>query len=173
MFELTEIMRQKEDGNFAELLNRLRKGMQTNNDIAKLKQRIISKPTLNSNILSLQHLYTINAQVDLHNIEAFEWSDNERKCTATAIDTVAGDAKEEYKTKLLNKVPDDPSKTMGLVGRLLIVENLPTEICINVDVEDGLTNGTSCIVKKLDFRVENSSRCSMIWVEFEIFGNWS
>lgn len=40
-------------------------------------------------------------------------------------------------------------------------------ICINVDVEDGLTNGTSCIVKKLDFRVENSSRCSIIWVEFE------
>lgn len=56
---------------------------------------------------------------------------------------------------------------MGLVGRLLIVENLPAEICINVDVEDGLTNGTSCIVKKLDFRVENSSRCSIIWVEFE------
>jgi hypothetical protein len=56
---------------------------------------------------------------------------------------------------------------MGLVNNLLMVENLPAEICLNIDVEDGLTNGTSCIVKKLDFRVENSNRCSIIWVEFE------
>lgn len=101
-------------------------------------------------------------------MEAFERADNERKCTVPAIYTVAGDAKEQSKTNILNKVPDDPSKTMGLVGRLLIVENLPAEICINVDVEDGLTNGMYCIVKKLDFRVENSSRCSIIWVEFEV-----
>lgn len=39
----------------------------------------------------------------------------------------------------------------GLVSRLLIVEDLPAEICINIDVEDGLTNGTSCIVKKTGF----------------------
>lgn len=56
---------------------------------------------------------------------------------------------------------------MGLVSNLMIVENLPAEICLNIDVEDGLTNGTPCTVKKLDFRVKNSNRCSIIWVEFE------
>lgn len=100
-------------------------------------------------------------------MEVFERLDNERKCIVFVIDIVVGDVKEEFKIKFLNKVFDDFLKIMGLVGRLLIVENLFVEICINVDVEDGFINGIFCIVKKLDFRVENFSRCSIIWVEFE------
>lgn len=30
-----------------------------------------------------------------------------------------------------------------------------------------MTNGSPCIVQLLDFRVENSTRCSIIWVKFE------
>lgn len=56
---------------------------------------------------------------------------------------------------------------MGLFRNLYIAEDLPAEICLNIDVEDGLTNGTTCLVKKLDFRVLNSNRCSIIWVKFE------
>lgn len=41
MFELKEIMRQRERKQFAELLNRLREGEQTNEDIRILKQRIL------------------------------------------------------------------------------------------------------------------------------------
>lgn len=100
-------------------------------------------------------------------MEVFERLDNERKCIVFVIDIVVGDVKEEFKIKFLNKVFDDFLKIMGLVGRLLIVENLFVEICINVDVEDGFINGIFCIVKKLDFRVENFSCCSIIWVEFE------
>lgn len=39
MYELTEIMRQKDDRDFAEPLNRLQEGLQTDEDIAKLKMR--------------------------------------------------------------------------------------------------------------------------------------
>lgn len=84
-------------------------------------------------------------------MEAFEKADDRKKCEIAAIDAVDGDVKEETRKIILNKVPDDPSKTMGLVSRLLIVEDLPAEICINIDVEDGLTNGTSCIVKTTGF----------------------
>lgn len=62
------------------------------------------------------------------------------------IDTVSGDVTEDMKQKILSKVSDDPSKTMGLLKNLLIVEDMPAEICINIDVEDGLTNGTTCLV---------------------------
>lgn len=41
------------------------------------------------------------------------------------------------------------------------------ELCVNINVEDGMTNGSPCIVQFLDFSVENSSRCSIIWVMFE------
>lgn len=39
MFELTEIMRQKGDRDFAEILNRLREGVQTDNDMSVLKKK--------------------------------------------------------------------------------------------------------------------------------------
>jgi exonuclease III len=44
---------------------------------------------------------------------------------------------------------------------------MPAEICLNIDTEDGLTNGAPCVIKKIDFRVLGSTRCSIIWVEFE------
>ena len=40
MYELTEIMRQKENKEFAELLNRLREGQHTKSDAQKLQTRI-------------------------------------------------------------------------------------------------------------------------------------
>lgn len=47
------------------------------------------------------------------------------------------------------------------------MKNLLVEVCLNVDVEDGLVNGSFCIVKELDFRVFGFKRCSIVWVLFE------
>ena len=43
MFELTEIMKQRESKQFAELLNRLREGKHSKEDILKLKERLIQQ----------------------------------------------------------------------------------------------------------------------------------
>ena len=43
MFELQEIMRQRESKVFAETLNRLREGKYTEDDILKLKGRLIKE----------------------------------------------------------------------------------------------------------------------------------
>lgn len=56
---------------------------------------------------------------------------------------------------------------MGLFKDLYLVIEYFVEICINVDVEDGLINGSLCIVKNLDFRVVGFKRCSIVWVVFE------
>ena len=37
----------------------------------------------------------------------------------------------------------------------------------NVDVEDGLTNGATSVVKQIDFRMEGTNRPSIIWVLFD------
>ena len=59
------MMRQKEDKQFAELLNRLREGRHSQNDIEQLKTRILQSNHYNSNIT---HLFTTNISVDNHNI---------------------------------------------------------------------------------------------------------
>ena len=66
MFELDEIMRQRESKEFAQLLNRLREGNHTSDDIAKLKQRCISENSINYPI-DVPHLFIQNSKVDEFN----------------------------------------------------------------------------------------------------------
>ena len=64
MFELTEIMRQRDSKLFAELLNRLREGKHTASDNAKLncKERVVQEDI--NNQIDAPHLFVQNAQVD-------------------------------------------------------------------------------------------------------------
>ena len=73
MFELTEIMRQKDDQTFAELLNRVREGNQTEDDIALLKSRSVSRNTERyMSLKDYQHLFPCNEDVDSHNDAVFD-----------------------------------------------------------------------------------------------------
>ena len=66
--ELTQIMRQKEDIRFAEMLNRLRTESQTKQDIQSLTESLISssEPSYPTEAI---HLFPTNAQVDAYNMK--------------------------------------------------------------------------------------------------------
>ena len=73
MFELTEIMRQKDDAPFAEILNRIREGRQTEQDISVLNSRSVSSKSTNYEWLRNElHLFPCNAAVDAHNKDLYE-----------------------------------------------------------------------------------------------------
>jgi len=65
VIELTEIMRQRGDANFASLISRIRVGKVTNNDIELLKTRVITEDIDNN--VSYLHLFPTNRQVDSYN----------------------------------------------------------------------------------------------------------
>ena len=65
MFELTEIMRERDSKLFAELLNRLCEGKHTASDIGKLKERVLQEDI--NNPIDAPHLFVQNAQVDEFN----------------------------------------------------------------------------------------------------------
>ena len=89
-FELTEIMRQK-DKQFAELLNRLREGKHSEDDITILKQRLLTvKPHQDNYPMSVTHLFTTNASVDAYN-NAVYMSSNTDKVQIKAVDIIIGD----------------------------------------------------------------------------------
>ena len=79
MFELDEIMRQRESKMFAEILNRLREGKHTSSDLQKLKERCGEAP----------RLFIQNALVDSYNEKVFE-SFIDNKYTIKAQDSIAG-----------------------------------------------------------------------------------
>ena len=166
MFELTEIMRQKDDKDFAELLNRLREGKQTQDDITVLKSRVLkSKPGEPNYPASLTHVFSTNVLVNTHNEAVFNLSQS-AKAQIDAIDIVIGDISDELKDELKRKIPDDPSKTMGLYKKLDITVGSKYDLTLNVDVSDGLTNRAECVVQDIDYRVVESQRPSIIWVTF-------
>ena len=63
MFELKEIMRQRESKVFAEIWNRLREGNHTADDILKIKERIIEENGVHDP-LEAPHLFIHNIKVN-------------------------------------------------------------------------------------------------------------
>ena len=61
MFELDEIMRQRESKEFAEILNRLREGKHTSSDLKKLKERCVEESSCSR---EAPRLFIQNALVD-------------------------------------------------------------------------------------------------------------
>ena len=167
MFELSEVMRQREDKEFAEILNRIREGNHTEADIEVLKERILNiSPQHPDYPISLTHLFSTNMAVDQHNHDVFRKSSNE-KVDIKAIDIVLGDLSDDLKERLKKQIPNDPSKTMGLYSVCSVLKEAKYDLTTNVSVLDGMTNGAECIIKKIDYRVEGSSRPSIIWVLFQ------
>ena len=106
MFELHEIMRQRESRQFAEILNWLREGIHTENDLNILRARIIEDPDVNYP-RHAPHLFIQNDRVDEFNTTVYN-SAMGRKFIVKAVDGVIGAQSEELKVRLLKQVPDDP-----------------------------------------------------------------
>ena len=166
LFESTEIMRQKDDKQFAELLNRLKEGNHSKNDIAILKERCLnSSPENDTYPINVKHLFSTNALVDAYNNSLYTLSKTV-KAQIKAIDIVIGDISNKLKKQMKQKIPDNPTKTMGLYSLVSVAVDSKYDLTSNVDVTDGLTNGSECVIKSIDYRVENSTRPSIIWVLF-------
>lgn len=161
MFELDEIMRQKNDQNFAKLLNRLREGQHTANDVETLRTCHHSNSTLHKNSI---YLFTTNKQVENFN-EIICNALPGTKYIAQSVDIVVGDVTETVKQTILNYISLDPRKTMGLHKHLKLVQNLRVEITLNVRINDGLINGASGYIAHIDLTPTND--ITLVWVMFD------
>ena len=69
---------------------------------------------------------------------------------------------------LIDGLPNDYGKTGQLKKSLTVVVGMIVVHTANVDVEDGLTNGATGVVKHVDFRwMEGTNRPSIVWVLFD------
>lgn len=108
-YELEEIMRQRDDLEFAQLLNRLREGKHLiPEDIDKLKTRITVKGNLSASAQKLSHLYPTRAASTEHNMEVLASVSEAQKTSVDAIDSISGEISTDLRRKILDKVPDDP-----------------------------------------------------------------
>ena len=55
---------------------------------------------------------------------------------------------------------------MGLQYMFTVVVGMIYDLTVNLDTEDGLTNGASCVVKFVEYKQAGIDRPSIIWVMF-------
>ncbi|CAG2198023.1 unnamed protein product [Mytilus edulis] len=155
LYELTDIMRQKDDFKFTELLNRIRNATFTNEDIEVLKRRGTTIHSLKHPIDCL-HVYSTNAKVDQHNTKMLSTS-KEPMDILKAVD------KKPHDFKKINP-KNDPRFTDGLPDEITVAVGPKIMLTRNVDVTDGLVNGAQGTIKMIMKRRNNSSTISNVVV---------
>jgi hypothetical protein len=162
-------MRQKDDKSFAELLNRLREGNQTEGDVKELAGRVIS-PTAANYPHNSQHMFRTNKEVDSYNEEVFRKNTSSEKTVVYASQIVVDDVANSVKQHALHVLNSGQkykkhSETGGLKAQLQLAVGLQYDCTMNLDVEDGLTNGATCVLKKIQYK-DNITNPSILWVKF-------
>ena len=125
MFELHKIMRQRESKVFAEILNRLREGNHTNDDLLKIKDRLIT-PNSSTYPSDAPHLFIQNKKVNEFNEKVHNASSN-KKFNVKAQFSVVGTNPLELRRKIVKQIPNDPRKTKQLRSNLKLSEGQRVE----------------------------------------------
>jgi hypothetical protein len=160
MVELTEIMRQKNDKAFTELLNRIRTASHTEDDIKVIQSRCIttSDPNYPSDAL---HIWAENTPVNEH---------NQKKLETIQSPLFLLKAKDQY-PKNVNKQDIDRvlarrrSETCGLDFEIHIKEGARVMLTTNINIQDRLINGQMGTVVKI--QVNGSNIPTILYIKFD------
>ena len=149
-WELTQIMRQRDDKMFAEILNRLRTRERDQpllaSDESVLKSRVVGKDNELSAPSDALHIYAKNDDVNRHNDDKLEALDAET-LVITAIDTIQdGGTCKQLENPYQTTRNDSP-----LVSQLKLAIGARAMLITNVDVSDGLSNGVSGVIKGIEY----------------------
>ena len=160
MIELDEIMRQRDDSQFAQLLCRVRTATYTDEDINILESRIITDdhPDYPHDAL---HVYARNAHVDdQKKLKLKELVPEQQHVVIKAIDNT-----KDKHTQLLNLKPsDNKADTGGLVSELHLAVGAKVMLTVNVDVSDGLVNGARRTIENI---IKTGSEVTLVLVKFD------
>ena len=162
MATLTKIMRQRGDAKFAKLLNRVRTGDQTDDDVKVLLQRQISPDTVDYP-RTAQHVFAVNIKVDSYNIKMLT-SLKQQVIRVKAIDKVPS---------LLKKFtpPNDLRHTGGLANEVELAHGARVMLTSNIYVTDGLVNGSQgtivSFVNTMAFKKDPSTPPLAVLVQFD------
>ena len=135
MIELDEIMRQRGDRVFTELLCRVRVNQCTEEDICILKSRV-TEPTSPDYPVDALHVYRLNKDVDERNDEMLNrLAPDDQQFKIKACDSTSGRHID------LSDISDKRSDTGNLPTLLKLAIGARVMLTVNVDVSDGLVNG--------------------------------
>jgi hypothetical protein len=160
LFELDEIMRQRDDATFAELLCRVRVAACTENDITLLKSRVVhdGDETYPQDAL---HVYKKNVDVAEHNMTMLNKLVPKTDHILIRADD---DTKGQTRQISVSHIPNNATATGGLPTTLILAKGAKVMLTVNVDVCDGLVNGARGIVTEV---IKNAHKILAVLVKFD------
>ena len=172
-YELTEIMRQKDDQPWAQLLNRLREGKHTSEDVRTLKQ-LIKDENAADYPTNGPHLFHNNDKVNAHNDKYFDRNATLTPIVVNAKHLFKSNEKDEMVTTDMNEslnavILSDPKYRIAsqLISVLKLHVGLRYVISNNISVDDGLTNGTLGTLKHITSDKTRSDDPDILWILFD------
>lgn len=161
MIELTEIMRQKDDQPFAQLLNRFRTANQIEEDMKCIQSRSTDPSDVNypSDVL---HIWAENYYVDQHNNLKLRQIPKPL-FHLKATDQYPPNVSKERIDSILSKGRSD---TGGLDSNIYIKETARVMLTTNMDIADRLINGQLGTVARIEVN-PTSQQPAIIYVKFD------
>ncbi|XP_050066006.1 uncharacterized protein LOC126555084 [Aphis gossypii] len=159
-YELTEIMRQKNDKQFAIMLTKLARGQLEEADV-KYFQNLITHLDITFQP-QVMHLWATNYEVDEMNRRVLN-SMNQVSFISEAIDTSAKRSDIESAKKLPRQ------KTMGLALRLVLKETAKYMVIVNISTEDGIVNGAIGELMQINKGQTTGGKevAKRVWIKFD------
>ena len=166
-FRLKQIMRQKDDQAFAYALNHLATGNLTENDKELFKSRLFPKTSLLVPHSAIR-LFQINEKVERFNQRVIASIDQDLVHTVQARDTCSHSMKRVrdqaiYVVSLLKT-----QETYGLPRKLDLAIGVRYMVSTNIDIEDGLVNGSSGVLRQIDtYQLGTDQIVQRAWIDFD------
>ena len=162
MIELVEIMRQKDDQPFAELLNRFRTANQTEEDIKCIQSRAIADPSDNNYPSDALHIWAENNPVNQHNEMKLENIPG-ALFHLKAIDQYPPNVSQQDIDRVLAR---PRSETGRLDSDIYIKETARVMLTTNIDIADRLINGQLGTIVRTEVN-QNNQNPTVIYIKFD------
>ena len=163
IYELTEIMRQREEHSFAELLNRMREGNNTENDF-KILESCVLGTDVEDDGLDCLHIFSTNKAARDYNDICYQKCRNQ-KVIVSSVDVIV-EVVSKSVLKLVKKEIEKSETQAGTTRYLQLGIGLTYEIDHNINVEDGLFNGTNGILQYIQY-MDMYEKPVALWFKFE------
>lgn len=165
-FQLRKIMRQNEKP-FQRALNNLAQGKLTSSDIKLFNSRTFPSLPTDEDLHDAIHLFARNGDVDTFNSQVLRKMKGEGTI-CTASDVLQGHGSHLARRQLLYSVSKcTTQQTMGIPKDLTLKVGAIYMMTYNVNTDDGLCNGATGTLKKIDFGEEGGKKPLRLWVKFD------
>ena len=161
LHELIEVLRQSSDPDFAEILNRVREGEHTDDDVENIEALAETNTSTWPN--GFVKVYITNHRSNI---------DNEQ-CMSALEETIliinAKDSARDVQTEILSvSLSDlDVHKTGNLLGQLKICVGARVMLTYNMDLEGSLINGSTGTVIRMQMPLHSDPLHGKIYVKFD------